>query len=100
MLIAVILYVKSYFYIPGRITCSVQLSCYVFPPPLLLLVDGVPDYSAREGNMGKIVGSDEGIGKKCLSSCTVLMAVSLFGRAGCTKDQIAEVQTKLQNCLA
>lgn len=52
MLIAVILYVKFYFYIPGRIKCSVQFSCYVFPPPLLLLIDSVPDYSAREGNMG------------------------------------------------
>lgn len=52
MLIAVILYVKSYFCIPGRIKCLVQLSCYVFLPPLLLLVDGVPDYSARGGNVG------------------------------------------------
>lgn len=52
MLIAVILYVKSYFYIPGRIKCLVQFSCYDFPPPLLLLVDDVPDYSAREGNVG------------------------------------------------
>lgn len=46
------------------------------------------------------MGSDEGVGKKCLSSYMVLMAGVLFGRAGCTKDQIAEVQTKLQNCLA
>lgn len=52
MLIAVIFYVKFYSYIPGRIKCLVQFSCYVFLHPLLLLIDDVPDYSARESNMG------------------------------------------------